>query len=84
MKFWIKWIQDLTWRSMVSVPGRSVNLTFEDAVANDRVKQHQWEERRTSPKHEHETGLRRSRLVDRDDERDDVARRKTRGCRMLI
>src|SRR5258708_13476672 len=54
------------------------DLASEDAVTDDRVEQHQWEDDHTSPEYEHQTGLRRGRLVDGDDERDHV--RPERQC----
>ena len=52
------------------------DLASEHGVANDRVKQHQWKDDHPAPpEHEHETGLRRGRFVDGDDERDDVGQK---------
>ena len=60
------------------------DLASEDAVADERVEQHQWKDDHASPEHEHETGLRRGRFVDGDDERDDVGperQRESAECR---
>ena len=60
------------------------DLASEDAVADERVEQHQWKDDHASPEHEHETGLRRGRFVDGDDARDDVGpegQRESAECR---
>src|SRR5271169_6377095 len=53
---------------MVSVSGRFANLAPEDAVADDRVEQHQREDDDATPEHEPKTGLRRGGLADGDNE----------------
>src|SRR5258708_12814046 len=54
------------------VHGCCSDLAPEDAVADERVDQHQGKDDYASPEHEHETGLRRGSFVDRNDERDEV------------
>src|SRR3984893_8793622 len=55
------------------VPCGCSDLAPEDAVADDRVEQHQWEDDHPAPpEHERKTGLRRSGFVDGDNEGDHV------------
>src|SRR5437868_4116446 len=54
------------------VHGRRYDLASEDAVTDERVEQHHRKYDGASPEHEGETGWRRRRFVDRDDERDQV------------
>ena len=54
---------------MVSVSGRFPDLAPEDAVADERVDQHQWkDDHPAAPEHERKAGLRRRGLVDGDEE----------------
>src|SRR5882762_2577350 len=60
------------------------DLASEHGIIDQRVEQHQWKDDHASPEHEHETGLRRGRFVDGDDERDDVGperQRESAECR---
>src|SRR5258708_9846194 len=54
------------------VHGCCSDLTPEDAVADERVDQHQGKDDHATPEHEHETGWRRGSFVDGDDERNEV------------
>src|SRR5258708_34054584 len=51
------------------VHGCCSDLAPEDAVADERVDQHQGKDDYASPEHEHETGPRRGTFADRTDER---------------
>jgi hypothetical protein len=51
---------------MVSVSGRFPSLASEDAIADERVEQHQRKYDNAAPEHERETGLWRGGLVDGD------------------
>src|SRR6266851_4801673 len=66
------------------VSGRCFHLASEDAVAEERVEQHQREDDHASPEHERKTGLRGGSFVDGDDERNDVGpegQRESAECR---
>src|SRR5260221_4020272 len=54
------------------VSGRCFHLASEDAVAEERVEQHQRKDDHASPEHEHETGPWCGSIVDSDDERNHV------------
>src|SRR3984957_9850877 len=69
---------------IVPVSGCCPDLTPEDAVGDDRVKQHHREDHDAAPEHEHETRLRRGGFVDGDDEGDHVGpegQRERAECR---
>src|SRR6202051_2089627 len=80
--------RDVPWRCFLLLfsmfPGCCSDLAPEDAVADERVEQHQRENDDATPEHEHETGLRRGRFVDGDDEGDEVwpeGQRQRAECR---
>src|SRR6266481_895696 len=68
----------------LSVHGWRSDLASEDAVADERVEQHQRKDDHPSPEDKHKTGLRRGRFADGDDERDHVrpeGQRQRAKCR---
>src|ERR1700678_3906380 len=78
----VPWLSFLLLFSML--PGSCFDLAPEDAVADERIEQHQREDDDATPEHEQETGLRRDRFVDSDDERDEVwpeGQRQRAECR---
>src|SRR5258705_13314832 len=70
MKSPIRICTSLTPRLVLS--GCCSDLASEDAVAEERLEHHQGKDDDATPEHEHETGLRRGRFVDGDDEGDEV------------